>query len=42
MGGPSAAISPEESAAGMKRVVEGATLKASGAFVDWKGDSIPW
>lgn len=42
MGGPSAAISPEESAAGMKRVVEGARLTDSGGFVDWKGETIPW
>lgn len=42
MGGPSAAISPEESASGMKRVVENASLAASGSFVDWKGETIPW
>lgn len=42
MGGPSAAISPEESAAGMKLVVENATLASSGSFLDWKGETIPW
>ncbi len=42
MGGPSAAISPEESAAGVKRVVESATPKMSGGFFDWQGKTLPW
>jgi len=42
MGGPSASISPEESAAGMKKVVEAATVEDSGRFLNWKGESLPW
>jgi len=42
MGGPSAAISPEQSAAGMKKVVESAGAGSSGRFFDWKGDTIAW
>jgi NAD(P)-dependent dehydrogenase (short-subunit alcohol dehydrogenase family) len=42
MGGPTAAISPEQSAAGMKKLVEGATPAISGRFYDWTGSEIPW
>ncbi|MEQ8247852.1 MAG: SDR family oxidoreductase [Alphaproteobacteria bacterium] len=42
MGGPSAAISTEESAAGMKAVVERASLESNGRFFNWTGEEIPW
>ena len=42
MGGPTAAISPTESIAGVKRVIETAGPEQSGAFVDYKGETWPW
>lgn len=38
MGGPTAEISPEESAAGIYRVIAHLDLKSSGAFFKWTGD----
>jgi NAD(P)-dependent dehydrogenase (short-subunit alcohol dehydrogenase family) len=42
MGGPNAQIGPEESVAGMRRQIEALTAANSGAFVDYRGDPIPW
>jgi len=42
MGGHGAPVSPEESAKGMKAVLERATLGDSGKFVDYGGEPIPW
>jgi NAD(P)-dependent dehydrogenase (short-subunit alcohol dehydrogenase family) len=42
MGGPSAAISPQESAAGMKAVVERASAESNGRFFNWTGEDIQW
>lgn len=42
MGGPSAQVAPPESVAGMRRLLEELTPERSGAFVDFRGDAIPW
>jgi NAD(P)-dependent dehydrogenase (short-subunit alcohol dehydrogenase family) len=42
MGGPNAQVSPPESVAGMRRLLEDLTPEQSGAFVDFRGDPIPW
>jgi len=42
MGGPSAPLSPEESIAGMRRVIEALTKRQSGAFLDHEGKTVPW
>ena len=42
MGGPSARLSPAESIAGIKQVIEAATPAQSGAFLDWQGKTLPW
>ena len=42
MGGESAAVSPEDSAAGIKKVIEGADADASGRFFNWTGETLPW
>ncbi|HEX8642844.1 MAG TPA: SDR family oxidoreductase [Allosphingosinicella sp.] len=42
MGGPSAPVSPAESVAGMRRVIEALTPEQTGSFVDFRGDAIPW
>lgn len=42
MGGPNAAISPQESAAGMKAVLDRAGPSDSLRFMDWKGAALPW
>jgi NAD(P)-dependent dehydrogenase (short-subunit alcohol dehydrogenase family) len=42
MGGPSAQVSPAESVAGMRRIIAEMTPEMSGAFVDYRGDPIPW
>ena len=42
MGGASAPVQPDESASGMKRIVDGATMAESGKFVDYLGDAIAW
>lgn len=42
MGGPSASISPEESVAGMRKVIAALTLDQTGTFLDWKGGGYPW
>lgn len=42
MGGPSAPLPVEESVAGMRRVIERLTERQSGAFLDYRGDPVPW
>jgi NAD(P)-dependent dehydrogenase (short-subunit alcohol dehydrogenase family) len=42
MGGPGAPVTPEDSAAGMCKVIEGLTLADSGGFFDYDGDRVPW
>jgi NAD(P)-dependent dehydrogenase (short-subunit alcohol dehydrogenase family) len=42
MGGPNAQVTPAESVAGMRRILEALTSEQSGAFVDFRGEPIPW
>ena len=42
MGGSDASLSPEESASGMLRVIEGTTTAQSGAFLRHDGETLPW
>ncbi|NPA90617.1 MAG: SDR family oxidoreductase [Chloroflexi bacterium] len=42
MGGPAAPLSPEESAAGIVRVLRHVTLEDSGRFLTWEGRELPW
>ena len=42
MGGPQAPVSPEESAAGLKRVIEALSLDSTGKFIDFQGRELPW
>ena len=41
-GGASAPVAPEESVAGMRRVIEGAGQPQSGRFFNYTGEEIPW
>ena len=42
MGGPNALISPAESVAGMRQVIEQAGPHLSGCFIDYAGKAVPW
>jgi NAD(P)-dependent dehydrogenase (short-subunit alcohol dehydrogenase family) len=42
MGGPNAQVGPAESVRGMRRLLDELTPARSGAFVDFRGDAIPW
>ena len=42
MGGPNALISAQESAIGLKQVIESLTEEQSGGFYSYKGEQIPW
>ena len=42
MGGQNAALSVEESAAGLLHVIDRLTPDDSGSFLDWQGQSLPW
>ncbi len=42
MGGPNAAITPEESASGIRSVIAGLTKADSGKFYKWDGEIHPW
>ena len=42
MGGPDAAVTPAESVAGMRAVIEGLGPADSGKFFDYTGEEIPW
>jgi NAD(P)-dependent dehydrogenase (short-subunit alcohol dehydrogenase family) len=42
MGGSNAPVTPEQSIAGMRKVIDGLTAKDSGEFFDFEGKSVPW
>ena len=42
MGGAQAPTPPEESIAGLRRVIAGLTREQSGSFLDYQGNAIPW
>ena len=42
MGGSGASISPEESIAGMRGVIDALTPEETGTFLNWKGGGYPW
>ena len=42
MGGPNARISAQESVTAMRRVIDGLTPAQSGAFLDYRGGTLPW
>jgi NAD(P)-dependent dehydrogenase (short-subunit alcohol dehydrogenase family) len=42
MGGPNAKISPEESVSAMRRVIEELTPDRTGAFLTYRGETLPW
>lgn len=42
MGGAAADITVEESAKGIRKVIEGLTLKQTGQFIKWNGEPHPW
>lgn len=42
MGGPEAPTAVEDSARGILRVIDGATLETTGEFFDWNGGRSPW
>jgi len=42
MGGPNADLTPSESVAGIKQVIEAAGPAQAGAFLDWQGKTLPW
>ncbi len=42
MSGPGADLTPEESIAGMRRVIKGLDMSHSGAFMRYNGDIAPW
>jgi hypothetical protein len=42
MGGSGASISPEESVAAMRKVIDALTPVQAGAFLNWRGGEYPW
>jgi NAD(P)-dependent dehydrogenase (short-subunit alcohol dehydrogenase family) len=42
MGGSNAPVTPEDSIAGMRRVIDGLGPQQSGAFLDYQGHAVPW
>lgn len=42
MGGKDAEVTAEDAAAGLLQVIEAATLRDSGRFLDWRGETLPW
>lgn len=42
MGGPGALITPQQSVAGMRRIIENATPSHSGRFFNYDGAEVPW
>lgn len=42
MGGPQAAISPEESVAGIRKIITNAGSETNGRFMNWDGKELPW
>jgi hypothetical protein len=42
MGGSQAPLSPEQSVAGMRRVIDGLSPDQTGSFFNYDGTPIPW
>jgi NAD(P)-dependent dehydrogenase (short-subunit alcohol dehydrogenase family) len=42
MGGEGATLPPAQAVTGLLRVLDGLTPTRSGAFLDWRGETIPW
>ncbi|HYE52237.1 MAG TPA: SDR family oxidoreductase [Azospirillaceae bacterium] len=42
MGGSGAPVAPADSAAGIRRVIDGLTLDDTGRFLDYRGEALPW
>ena len=42
MGGPQAALTPQESVAALLTLLQKVGLEQSGSFLDWQGDPLPW
>ena len=42
MGGPQAPLPAQDSVAGMRRVIAGLPRSESGAFLDYRGSTLPW
>jgi NAD(P)-dependent dehydrogenase (short-subunit alcohol dehydrogenase family) len=42
MGGPGADIAPEESAKGLKAVIDGLSIATTGSFLNYNGKTLPW
>jgi NAD(P)-dependent dehydrogenase (short-subunit alcohol dehydrogenase family) len=42
MGTDRAALSSQESARGLLQVIGGLQARDSGAFLDWRGQTVPW
>ncbi len=42
MGGDGAQVEPADAAAGLLRVIDGASPDDSGRFLDWQGEPLPW
>ena len=42
MGGPNAALTPEQSIAGMRKVLEGNPMDLTGKFLSYDGSAWPW
>ena len=42
LGGPSAALTAEESVLGLRSVIDALTLADNGRFIRYDGESIPW
>lgn len=42
MGGTSAPVTPDDSAAGLIEVLDGLTMQQTGQFLDWQGNPMPW
>jgi hypothetical protein len=42
MGGAQAPLSPEESIAGIRKVIAGAGPETNGRFMTWDGKELPW
>lgn len=42
MGGPKGELSPEESATGIIKVIDGITLENTGCFMKWNGETHDW
>ena len=42
MGGAQAPLAPQQSVAGLLRVIDGLDMARSGSFLDWQGETLPW